>query len=43
MFVPTLIGAVVIVLAGTQMLATAPIVGVVMLIAGGIYLAALCS
>ena len=39
MFVPTLIGAVVIVWAGTQMVATLPIVGVVMLIAGGIYLA----
>jgi amino acid transporter len=38
-FVPTLIGAVVILWTGVQMLATMPVVGVVIMIAGGIYLA----
>jgi hypothetical protein len=38
-FVPILIGAIVILWTGVQMLATEPIVGVVILIAGGIYLA----
>ncbi len=39
MFVPMLIGGVVILWAGIQMLATVPIVGVAMTIAGGLYLA----
>jgi len=39
MFVPTLIGAVVVLWAGTQMLAKVPIGGVLMVIAGGVYLA----
>lgn len=38
-FVPTLIGAVVILWTGVQMLATVPVVGVVIMIAGAIYLA----
>lgn len=38
-FVPTLIGAVVILWTAVQMLATAPVAGVVIMVAGGIYLA----
>ncbi len=38
-FVPTLIGAIVILWTAVQMLATEPVVGVVILIAGGMYLA----
>jgi hypothetical protein len=38
-FVPTPIGCVVILWTGVQMLATMPVVGVVIVIAGGIYLA----
>jgi hypothetical protein len=39
MFVPTLIGAVVVVWAGVRVLASAPAVGVLMVIAGVVYLA----
>jgi hypothetical protein len=39
MFVPTLIGGIVIPWAGLQILATAPLVGASMVIGGGIYLA----